>query len=132
MGEWFNTEEVFSNNGGKIQGFAKGLYILYLVSYLIAGIGSIFASFVDFEYLWPLILIGALIIALAKPLAYLGTCFIHGYGELISNSYNKTVQIEQKKQATIKKFRCPKCKTQITTNDKECPGCGASFDWDKI
>ena len=148
MGGWFDTEKVFSNNGGKIKKFAKGLYIFYLVVFLIAGIFWCIGGLVELangnEAAVMFLLFGGLVIALAQPLAYLSTCFLHGFGELIANSYsNRASLVYDKKeeatppaanqtQETVKKFRCPNCKTTITTNDKECPGCGASFDWDKV
>lgn len=109
MGEWFNTEKVFSDNGGKIKKFAKGLYLVYLVVYLIAGAGAIILGFSDVGDFGGLIFAGAFVIILAQPLAYLSTCFIHGFGELVSNSYknggsdrgDETVQAEKIEEVKV-------------------------------
>ena len=139
MEDWFNAEKIFSNNGEKMKKWARGLYIFNLVFYLIAGVGCIFGSFADFEYLWPLFFGGFLVIALAQPIAYLSTCALHGFGELVSNSYGnggkKVEAVKEEKEVaqpeTQQQFTCYSCGNKVNFGDTNCKNCGAAFDWSK-
>jgi hypothetical protein len=143
--EWkesLHPEKAFSNNGEKIKKWARGLYVFYLAVYMIAGVGCIFASFTDFEWLWWLIFVGAVVIALAQPVAYLSTCALHGFGELVSNSYGKsgcekvieTAKVEEVviQPETKQEFTCYSCGNKVNFGDANCKNCGAAFDWSKV
>ena len=138
MEDWFNAEKIFSNNGEKIKKWARGLYIFYLVVYLLAGVASIIVGFSEIDYLGGLIFVGMIELALAQPLAYLSTCFIHGFGELIENSdilvKQRKSYVEPNKEPVMApaadcdatttakhRWRCPTCNNMIS--EDVCPIC---------
>ena len=129
---WSDPNSVFSNNGEKIKNFAKGLYRFCYAIYMLTGFIYIGVSFSDFENLWWMIFVGAIVIALAGPLAYLSTYFIHGFGELVSNSYgNSNIGkiVEKEKESAQQQYACYSCGKMVNSDDTNCKNCGAPFSW---
>ncbi len=75
----FGGNIMFENVGEKIRNYAKGLFIVQLIIYIIGGIVMLAVS--DGE--GGLIIGGIALLALGWAIAWLDSVFIYGFGELI-------------------------------------------------
>ena len=80
-------KKMFENVGEKIRNYAKGLFIVQVVMYIIGGIVMVAVS--DGEA--GLIIAGLVMLLLGWVIAWLNSVFIYGFGELIV----KTTEIER-------------------------------------
>lgn len=134
---------MFENVGQRIKNYAKGLFIVQVVMYVIGGIVTLAVS--DGEA--GLVIAGLVMLGLGWAIAWLNSVFIYGFGELIvkateiarntSNGEEKinenTVETEAESEIVneekvpekvIHQWRCEKC-GYMTTQDP-CPICNAN------
>ena len=137
---------MFDNIGGKIQGYAKVVFAIEAIGSLVgaAAIGFGIGGFGGFM----LFLVCAVIFIVT---AYLSVMFLYGFGELIENvasirknteeiyninyeTYSHIYDRDTKAStpsnaAPVNKpasgsWRCSKCDTQNSANDRFCKSCG--------
>lgn len=129
---------MFENIGCKIKEFAKFLFIIALIAWIVCTI----AMFVLYDSAGDYFLILGICSLILGPIsAVLSSYLIYGFGELVENSakegskedgdYSTDKDENNAPVQQVQSYQCPKCKEIIPYGIPSCPVCQQVFNWNK-